>query len=194
VVLYEFPHHSCRILDPQGCWAVGGDVRMADITLSVDLGSTWNQSYTWNQGWTTGLCHTHDSNGGDERGFPVIYEYSGLLLQSLGGQSIMHQDGNFTEVHSTNKTYCSEIPSFQEVCGEWTDQQADILTKPVRVDLFPKLRYMLMGWWYIKEGCFATRECDDMGISLSCMTNHQCNVAFHVDTSIHGVDSILFEL
>ena len=25
-------------------------------------------------------------------------------------------------------------------------QQADILTKPVRVDLFPKLRYMLMGW------------------------------------------------
>jgi hypothetical protein len=25
-------------------------------------------------------------------------------------------------------------------------QQADILTKPVRTDLFPKLRYMLMGW------------------------------------------------
>jgi len=25
-------------------------------------------------------------------------------------------------------------------------QQADILTKPVRMDLFPKLRYMLMGW------------------------------------------------
>ncbi len=25
-------------------------------------------------------------------------------------------------------------------------QQADILTKPVRVDLFPKLRYMSMGW------------------------------------------------
>jgi hypothetical protein len=25
-------------------------------------------------------------------------------------------------------------------------QQADILTKPVQMDLFPKLRYMLMGW------------------------------------------------
>ena len=25
-------------------------------------------------------------------------------------------------------------------------QQADIMTKPVRTDLFPKLRYMLMGW------------------------------------------------
>jgi len=25
-------------------------------------------------------------------------------------------------------------------------QQADILTKPVRTDLFPKLRYILMGW------------------------------------------------
>ena len=25
-------------------------------------------------------------------------------------------------------------------------QQADILTKPVRTDLFPKLCYMLMGW------------------------------------------------
>ncbi len=25
-------------------------------------------------------------------------------------------------------------------------QQADILTKPVKIELFPKLRYMLMGW------------------------------------------------
>ena len=57
VALYEFPHHPCRILDPQRCWAGGGDVRMSVIPLSANLGSTWNQSYTWNQGWTTGLCH-----------------------------------------------------------------------------------------------------------------------------------------
>jgi hypothetical protein len=25
-------------------------------------------------------------------------------------------------------------------------QQADILTKPVKIELFPKLHYMLMGW------------------------------------------------
>jgi len=58
VALYEFPHHPCRILDPQRCWAGGGDVRMSVISLSANLGSTWNQSYTWNQGWTTGLCHS----------------------------------------------------------------------------------------------------------------------------------------
>jgi hypothetical protein len=54
-------------------------------------------------------------------------------------------------------------------------QQADILTKPVKIKLFPKLRYMLMGWrtlyLYIHELCLmlkdeylVTRKCESKSI------------------------------
>jgi hypothetical protein len=68
----------------------------------------------------------------------------------------MYCNGNKTEVYTTNKHIAAlKYHHFKKYVesGETlinyihTEmQQADILTKPVKIELSPKLQYMLMGW------------------------------------------------
>ena len=96
-----------------------------------------------------------DCHGRTEQSISSPDGSSTILLQSLGRQSVLYRNGHFAKIHAQTKHIALKYHHFKghvepgriQINYIHTErQQADILMKPVRTDLFPKLRYMLMGW------------------------------------------------